>query len=68
MSRLNPNCYLQVESLKDSLQTAERAVIQNVYQQKQALYRNETVLKGIESCLVGRLRACLPVTARSSVD
>ena len=37
---------LQLESLKDSLRTAERAVIQNVYQQKQALYRKEPVLKG----------------------
>ena len=36
----------QLESLKDSLRTAERAVIQNVYQQKQALYRKEPVLKG----------------------
>ena len=37
---------LQLESLKDSLRIAERAVIQNIYQPKQAMYRKEQVLKG----------------------
>ena len=36
----------QLESLKDSLRTAERAVIQNVFQQKQALYRKVPILNG----------------------
>ena len=43
--------YTQLESLKDSLRIAERAVVQNVYQPKQALYRKAPVLKGTHTCL-----------------
>ena len=48
--------HTQLESLKDSLRTAERAVIQNVYQPKQALYRKAPILKGRASiCCINNI-------------
>ena len=38
---------LQLESLKDSLRIAERVVIQNIFQPKQALYRKVDPILGI---------------------
>lgn len=41
---------LQLESLKDSLCIAERVVTQNIFQPKQALYRNLPPMIGMQDC------------------
>ena len=45
-SKPNDHPILKKESLMDNLRIAERAVTQNVYQSKQARYRNLPVLPG----------------------
>ena len=45
-TRPNDHPILKLDSLKDNLRIAERAITQNIFQQKQAKYRDLPVLSG----------------------
>ena len=40
---------IQLDKLKDTLRIAERAITENIFQPKQALYRNLPILQGTGS-------------------
>ena len=40
------SCHFQLEGLKDSFRTIERAITQNIYHVKQAMYRNVDPIEG----------------------